>query len=394
MDKTLLSKNNSIILELYEYGIKRKKEIGENNVFDFSIGNPNIPCPKLVNDKLIELINNTDPVLLHGYTNSSGMLTTRKAIADYLNRTYSTNEDENFIYLTTGAAAGLSITFNALLNKNDEAILFAPYFPEYKIYIEKAGGIVKAIMCDENTFLPDLSLLEKSINNKTKIVVINSPNNPTGVIYKAEIIKQISAILEKKQKEYQHEIYLLSDEPYRELIYNGEKYPFITNFYDNSIITYSFSKSLSLPGERIGYILVSSKCKTKEKVFDSIKIAGRSLGFVCASSLFQFLIPYCLGITSSLNLYKENRDLLYSALKSLGYDVVYPDGAFYLFVKALEEDAVKFSFVARKYELLLVPSDTFGIKGYVRISYCVSKNTIRNSISAFKKLKEYYQGRF
>ncbi len=381
----------SIILEQYEYAIKRKKEIGTDNVFDFSIGNPNVPCPKYVTDKLCELIKNMDPVILHGYTETCGISETRKAIANYLNKTYNADVEEDLIFLTAGASAGLSIIFHALLKKDDEVILFAPYFPEYKTYIETTDAKVVIVNCDSKTFMPNLDELEKLISKKTKMVIINSPNNPTGVVYNEDLIKKISLILKNKQQEFSRVIYLLSDEPYRELIFDGTSYPFVTNYYENALVTYSFSKSLSLPGERIGYILVSSKCVQNLKVFSLIKNAAHNLGFICASSLFQYLIPYCLGITSSFKVYKENRDLLYDELIKLGYEVTYPSGAFYLFVKALEDDAITFALKARDYELILVPSDTFGIKGYVRISYCVSKNTILKSFKAFESLKKCYQ---
>lgn len=246
-------------------------------------------------------------------------------------------------------------------------------------------------MCDKDTCLPDFNLLNEAINEKTKAIIINSPNNPTGVIYQEDIIIKIASILNKKQEEYHHEIYLISDEPYRELIYNDVKYPFITRYYDNSIVIYSYSKSLSLPGERIGYLLVGSKMKNKADVFSAFKGSGRALGYESAPSLFQYLLIDCMGLTSDISIYKENRDILYKHLIKLGYQVIYPDGAFYLFMKSLEDDANKFSENAKKFGLLLVPSDTFGIKGFVRISYCVSKEMILRSLDSFRKLKEYYQ---
>lgn len=385
-----VGKEGSAIVELSDYGKKRKKEIGEDNVFDFSIGNPSIPCPDSVTKKLIDIIRNMDPVKLHSYTSMNGVYETRKAITEYLNITYGTDVSGEFIYMTPGASAGLAICFNALLNRNDEVVVFAPFFPEYQVFIEKAQGKVIAVECDKNTCLPDLELLEKSITKKTKVVIINSPNNPTGAIYKEDLIKQISLILAQKQEEYHHDIYLLSDEPYRELIYSDVKYPFVTNYYSNSIVVYSFSKSLSLPGERIGYILLGNKLHKKEDIYSAIKGSGRALGYESAPALFQYLIPSCLGITSDISIYKENRDILYKYLIELGYQVIYPDGAFYLFMKCLEDDAISFSNVARNFELLLVPSDTFGVKGFVRISYCVSKEMIVKSLPAFKKLKQYY----
>ena len=278
-----------------------------------------------------------------------------------------------------------------MLNEGDEAILFAPYFPEYRVFIENAKGKIITVK-PNGEFLPDIEDLKSKISKKTKVVVINSPNNPTGVIYHEEVIKEISKVLEDKQKELGISIYLVSDEPYRELIYDGTNYPFVTNYYSNSLVLYSFSKSLSLPGERIGYLLVSSRCENAKEVYDSVKGAGRALGYVCATSLFQKLIPSVLDITSDLSIYKRNRELLYEGLTKMGYQVIYPSGAFYMFVKSLEEDDEKFSLEARKHELLLVPSSSFGIKGYVRISYCVSEKTIINSLPAFERLMKSYIG--
>ena len=386
-----LGKQSSAIRELFEYGKIRKKEIGDDNVFDFSIGNPNVKTPDFVNEKLVEIIKNTDPVSLHGYTSASGNMKTRDAIASYLNKTYGCNELGKYIYLTLGAAASLSIAFNALLNEGDEVIVFAPFWPEYRVLAENAKGKI-VIVDPDDKFYPDFNDFENKITSNTKIVIINSPNNPTGVIYDEEVIQRIASIMNVKQKEYGHNIYLLSDEPYRELVYNNEKYPFVTNYYDNSLVAYSFSKSLSLPGERVGYLLVSNRMNNKDDVFACVCGSGRSLGFVCASSLFQELIPHVLGITSDLSVYKENRELLYNSLVSLGYDVIYPSGAFYMFVKALEEDDQAFSDAAKQEELLLVPSASFGIKGYVRISYCVANKTIKDSLPAFKRLIDRYKG--
>lgn len=388
-----LGSNPSVIRDLFEYGKKRKQEIGDENVFDFSIGNPNVPTPNCVTKALINLLQTTEPTFLHGYTSAVGDKNVRDSISNYLNKTYKASTDSNLIYLTVGAAASLTSTLNALLNNNEEVIVFAPFFPEYKVFIEKAGGKIKIIQPLEDTLLPNLQTFEKAITNKTKAVIINSPNNPTGVVLDENQIKKIAEILNKKQIELGQEIYLISDEPYRELIYSEVKYPFITNYYNNSIVCYSFSKSISLPGERIGYILVNPKCKDCKNVYLAICGAARALGYVCAPSLFQYLIPYCLGKTSDLTIYKENRDILYSALTEYGYKVVKPDGAFYLFVKALEKDANKFSEVAKKFELLLVPSDSFGTSGYVRISYCVSTSQIKNSLPAFKKLIEHYKNK-
>lgn len=385
-----LGSNRSAIRELFEYGNYRKQQIGIDKVFDFSLGNPSVPSPSIVNETLIKLLENTDSTKLHGYTSAPGDLTVRNAIASYLNNKYNMDTDASLIYLTVGAAASLTITLNALLNDDDEVIVFSPFFPEYKVFTEAAKGVLKIVKPSIPSFQPDLEDLEKTISRKTKVVIINSPNNPTGVIYTSDTIKKISTILDKKQQEFNHNIYILSDEPYRELVYGNMQTPNIMEYYNNTIIGYSFSKSLSLPGERIGYIQVSKNCKEKEELFKAICGSGRSLGFVCAPSLFQHMIPSILGYTSDINVYQENRDLLYNALTTIGYEVVKPDGAFYLFVKALESDALKFSEQAKKYELLIVPSDSFGYPGYVRLSYCVKKETIINAIPAFEKLYNDY----
>ena len=382
----------SDIRELFEYGKKRKKEIGEDKVFDFSIGNPSVPSPKIVNDTLIELINNVEPTKLHGYTSASGDNYVKEQIANYINSKYEATVNPNLIYMTCGAAASLSITFKAILNPRDEVIVISPFFPEYKVFVENAGGKI-VISKSDNNFIPDFEDLENKITSKTKAVIINSPNNPTGVVYNSDAIIKLSSILSRKEKEYKNTIYLVSDEPYRELVYGDVEVPYITKYYNDAIICYSFSKSLSLPGERIGYILVSPKCNDCETIYKSICGAGRSMGFVCAPALFQYMIPKCLGYTSDINVYKENRDLLYNELTKYGYEVIKPEGAFYIFVKSLEDDAYAFSEKAKDYELLLVPSDSFGVKGYIRISYCVSKKQIIDSLPAFKKLIEEYKNK-
>lgn len=383
--------SGSAIRELFEFGKKRKAIVGEENVYDFSIGNPSVAAPKEFNDSILKVLNEMEPTILHGYTSAIGDEKAREAIANQLNAKYDANADKNLIYLVCGAAAGLTITLKALIaSPDDEIIVFAPFFPEYSVFIENAGG-KRVIAKTNDKMLIDLDELEKVITKNTKAVIIDSPNNPTGVMYDENIIKGLANYLNKKQQEYGHEIYLISDEPYRELVYSDKKYPFVTRFYDNSIVVYSFSKSLSLPGERIGYILVGSKMKDANDVYDAVKGAGRLMGFVCAPSLFQFVLPYAVNYTSDLSIYAENRDILYKGLTDLGYEVIYPEGAFYMFVKALESDAKEFSKKAMEHDLLIVPSDSFGITGYVRIAYCVSKNTIVNSMPAFKALKEEYE---
>lgn len=383
--------NSSKIRELFEYGKKRKAEIGEDLVFDFSLGNPSVPSPNIVNETLIKLINESDSTALHGYTSGAGDLNVRKSIVEYLNNKYQTNYIETLMYLTVGAAASLTISLNAVVNPGDEVIVLAPFFPEYKVFIEKAGGKTVIVKSIEESFQPDFEELSKSINANTKAIIINSPNNPTGVILSLETIKRLSSLLKQKQEEYQTTIFLISDEPYRELVYGDIEVPVVTKYYNNTIVCYSFSKSLSIPGERIGYVLVNTDCINAKEVYYSICGAGRSLGFVCAPALFQYMIPSCLGYTADLETYKKNRDILYNALTSYGYILAKPDGAFYLFMKALGNSALEFSEKAKEYELLLVPSDSFGYEGYIRISYCVSTKQIEDSLPAFKKLIDSYK---
>lgn len=386
-----LGNKPSDIRSLFEYGKQRKLEIGETNVYDFSLGNPNVPAPSVVNETLINLINSTSPEVLHGYTSGVGDNNVRMQIVNDLNERYNVNLKSDLVYMTVGAAAALTISLNAILNNDDEVVVIAPFFPEYRVFIEKANGKVVVVKSDEKTFKPNLNTLSDAINEKTKAVIINYPNNPTGVVLNNDDLLGLTNLLKEKQNEYNTTIYLISDEPYRELIYSDNPIPFVTKYYDNTIICYSFSKSLSLPGERIGYILVSPSCVDCYYLFKAICGAGRSLGYVCAPSLFQLMIPYCLGKTSDLNVYKENKEILYNALIQYGYEVIKPEGAFYIFMKALGNSSYEFCEQAKKYELLLVPSDSFGYEGYVRISYCVSKQTIINSLDSFKKLIDNYK---
>lgn len=386
-----LGSNPSAIRDLFEYGKRRKQEIGNEFVFDFSLGNPSVPAPSIVNETLTDLITNTDPSILHGYTSAVGDVKVRKSIAEYLNKTYKSNVSSDLIYLTVGAAASLTISLNAIVNEGDEVVVIAPFFPEYKVFVEKAGATLVTVASDEKTFLPDVEKIKCNINQNTKAIIINYPNNPTGVMIDHETLQALCEMLNECEKKYQHPIYLISDEPYRELLYNNIEYLFVTNYYKNSIVCYSFSKSLSLPGERIGYILVNPLCENAKEVYFAVCGAGRSLGFVCAPALFQYMIPKCLGYTSDLSVYELNRNLLYDNLTKIGYEVVKPDGAFYLFVKALEGDALSFCEKAKKYELLIVPSNSFGCNGYVRISYCVDTEMIKRSLSSFKALYDSYK---
>jgi len=384
-------KKPSKIRELFEIAKKRKEKYGIDNVYDFSIGNPSIPAPEIVYETLRDLIDKSSNEEVHFYTSNPGDLSVRNAIAEYLSKTYHTELKGDYIFMTCAAAAALSISFNALLEKGDEVIVFAPFFPEYSILIEHTDAKTVIVKPDSKTFLPDFDDFKNKISPKTRIVVINSPSNPTGVVYKEDTLIKISEILKEKEKEFNHPIYLIADDPYRELIYDDIDFPIVTRYYDNSLICYSFSKSVSLPGARIGYIAINPKAKDVEDIFFAICGASRALGYVCAPSLYQFMIPHILGKTSDLSIYKKNRDLLYSELKNIGYEMIYPDGAFYIFMKALEDDAEKFALNALDYNLVIVPSDSFGYKGYVRIAYCVKEEIINNSIPSFKKLYERYQ---
>jgi len=384
-----LGKVRSVIRELFEYGKKRKAEIGEDKVFDFSLGNPSVPAPDCVNETIKELLDTQSPLDLHGYTSAQGDAGVRKAIADYLNENHGSAFTADSIYMTVGAAASLTISLNALCNEGDEVIAFAPFFPEYRVFTEGAGATFKALPPTED-FQIDPAALSAAINKNTKAVILNSPNNPSGVVITEAGVKALTDVLKEKSAEYGKPIYLITDEPYRELVYGDVFVPFLTNYYDNTLVCYSFSKSLSIPGERIGYIAVNPKMGNAGDVYAAVCGAGRALGYVCAPSIFQRVAAACLGQTADVSVYKHNRDLIYGALCEYGYTCVKPDGAFYLFVKAMEEDASAFCEKAKAKELLLVPADSFGCPGYVRISYCVSTKQIEDSLPAFKALAEEY----
>ena len=386
-----LGTNRSIIRELFEFSKAKKLEIGSENVFDFSIGNPSVPPHPSINETLVEIIQSYDPCYLHGYTSAQGDLEVRQFIASNLNERFNTNYDANMLYMTCGAAASLCITFKALVESSKDEILgIAPYFTEYKVFAESAGATFKIVPADLEKFEINFEELNKLINENTKAIIVNSPNNPTGVIYSEDSIIKLAKLLSEKSKEYNHPIYIVCDEPYREIAYDNIVVPHIPNYYDNTILCYSYSKSLSLPGERIGYILVPAAVTDSKDIYAACAGAGRAYGYVCAPSIFQKLIAKCGNMTSDINAYKENRDLLYNGLTKLGYECVYPQGAFYLFVKSPEPNAMNFMEKAKKYNIVIVPSDSFGVTGYVRIAYCIDKNTIINSMPQFEKLiKEY-----
>ncbi len=385
-----LGKSPSKIREIFEYSRGRKALLGEENVFDFSLGNPSIPAPESVNKNIKALIEERDSVALHGYTSAQGDMGVRKAIAESIIKRFGTPASPDDIYMTCGAAASLTITLKALCEPGDEVIVLAPFFPEYSVFVENAGAVKKVVNTLEPDFTIDFEALESAINVRTVAVLINFPNNPTGAVLTTDEAKKIGEILRSKSEEFSHAVYLISDEPYRELAYEAES-PFMPNFYENTIVDYSFSKSLSLPGERIGYIFVPSSCKDNRDIYAAICGAGRSMGYVCAPSLMQYAISKCVFDTADIKAYNKNRILFYNALTQMGYTVTKPGGAFYLFVKSPSGDSTEFCERAKKYEILMVPSDSFGIKGYARIAYCVKYGMIEKSLPAFKALMEEYK---
>ena len=386
----MLNEKMVSLREIFEYGKKRKAEIGEENVFDFSLGNPSVPAPAAVTAALERIIKETDPVRLHGYTSAQGDMAVRAKIAGSIEKRFGFPANKDLIYMTCGAAASLTVTLNALVNSGDEIIIPAPFFPEYRVFAENAGARVVTVMCREPDFQLDIKAIESAVNEKTKAIIINSPNNPTGAVFSPDTIKALSDMLVRKQAEYGTDIYIIADEPYRELSY-GAEVPYIPKYYANTAVCYSYSKSLSLPGERIGYIFIPESANNSKKLYAAVCGAGRALGFVCAPSLMQYTVAECTDALPDISTYKKNRDLLFGALTDYGYKAVPPDGAFYLFVKSPEPDANAFCERAKKYELLLVPSDDFGCPGYVRISYCVTAEQIEKSLPAFKALIEEYK---
>lgn len=385
-----LVKNNSVIREMFEEGKRLEKLYGKENVYDFSLGNPSVPAPKEVNEAIIEVVKNTESCLLHGYMSNSGYEDVREKIAESINSKFDTDFHSKNIIMTVGAASGLNITLKSILNPNDEVIVFAPYFSEYNNYIQNYDGIVKIINPNLKTFEPNLEEFEEKITNRTKAIIINTPNNPTGVVYSEKIIKEISNILIRKENEFNSEIYLISDEPYRELVYDGIEVPYITKYYDNTIIVYSYSKCLSLPGERIGYVLVTNKLNNCDEMIEAITISNRIIGCVNAPSLIQRVIPYCLNSKTDIKEYDENRKLLYKIVTDCGFECIKPQGAFYLFVKSPISDEKEFCNIAKKYNLLFVPCSSFACPGYVRIAYCVSHDMIEKSENAFRMLAKEF----
>ncbi len=388
-----LGARKSTIRTIFEFGRKRAAEVGEENVYDFSIGNPNVPAPAKVNQAIVDILQEMDSCALHGYTVAPGDPGVRETIAQSINRRFATNFSGKNIFMTSGAAAAITICFKALSEDDgsSEFITFAPYFPEYKCFVESVGAKLDVVPANTEDFQIQFDKFAEMLSPKTKAVIVNSPNNPSGVVYSEETISRLAKMLTEKSQEFGHPIFIISDEPYRELVYGNIKVPYIPKYYANTLVCYSWSKSLSLPGERIGYIVVPDEVTDFNKVYGAIAGAGRVLTHVNASSLFQRVVARCVDEPANIAAYEKNGNLLYEGLKDAGFQCLKPQGAFYLFPKALEEDDYAFCEKAKKYDLLLVPGADFGCPGYFRAAYCIKEDTIRRSIPAFKKLAEEYR---
>ena len=383
-------KNNSAIRMMFEEGNRLRAKYGADKVFDFSLGNPSVPAPDSVREAIIELVNTTDPTVLHGYMSNAGFEDVRQTIAESLNRRFDTKFSAKNLIMTVGAASGLNVILKTILNPGEEVLVFAPYFLEYGAYVRNYDGVLVEISPDTTTFQPNLAEFEQKITPKTRAVIVNTPHNPTGVVYSEETTKKLSAILEAKQKEFGTVIYLISDEPYRELAYDGVEVPYLTKYYNNTVVGYSYSKSLSLPGERIGYLVIPDEADGSEELISAATIANRTLGCVNAPSLIQKVVAKCVDAKTDLAAYDKNRQTLYDGLKECGFECIKPQGAFYLFVKSPVEDEKAFCEAGKKYNILMVPGSSFACPGYVRLAYCVSYDTIVNSLPEFKKLAAEY----
>lgn len=380
----------SAIRALFAYGLERKTEIGADKVFDFSIGNPSVPAPEEVKQAILDAME-LPSAAVHGYTPAAGIPSLRAALAESINGRFGMAASAENVYVIEGAAASITVSLAAICNPGDEVIVISPYFPEYKVWIEAAGCKCVEVPALENSFQLDLAALEFAVSAKTKAIILNSPNNPTGAVYPQADLKALANMLYAKQHAFASEIYLISDEPYREIAYEGVEVPYVPSLYNNTLVCYSYSKSFSLPGERIGYVYVSERTDNGTEIFATIAGAARAFGHICAPALFQHALERCLDAPVNIKPYEENRELLATGLAELGYEYVQPQGAFYLWVKALEPDAEAFAERAKQHELLLVPSTSFGCDGWVRIGYCTDQETIKRSLPAFKALKEAYQ---
>lgn len=387
-----LGTRKSTIRTIFEFGRKRAAEVGEENIFDFSLGNPNVPTPEFVKQAAVDILMNTEPSEIHGYTIAPGNPSVREILAKSINKRFGTNFEGKNLFMTAGAAAAITICFKALCEAEDEFIAFAPFFPEYRCFVESVGGKLVVVPARTEDFQIDFSALEERLTPHTKAVIVNSPNNPSGAVYSEETIRHLADILNHKSKEYGHPIFIISDEPYREIAYEGYDVPYVTKYYDNTLVCYSYSKSFSLPGERIGYIVVPDEIADFGRVYGAIAGAARVLTHVNAPSLWQLVVARCAGKPSDISIYEKNGQLLYQGLIDAGFTCVKPQGAFYLFPKALEEDDGAFCERAKKYDLLLVPGADFGCPGYFRAAYCIKTETIEKSLPIFKKLAAEYKG--
>jgi aspartate aminotransferase len=381
-----LMANNSVIRAMFEEGAKMREKYGSDNVYDFSLGNPNVPVPPQVNESMIRLLKESEPDL-HAYMNNAGFPEVREIVAKSINKDHGTNFSKGNIIMTCGAAGGINVALNVIMNPGDEVLIFVPFFLEYIWHVNNVDGKIVRVKTDEN-FMPDLADFESKITDKTRVLLLNSPNNPTGVVYPAEVIAAISEIMTRKQKEFNRTMFILSDEPYRELAYEGTVVPYVTKYFPNTIVAYSFSKTLSLPGERIGYLVVPNEMEEAQLVFDTASNANRILGFINAPSLIQKVIGECIDAKVDVEYYDRNRLALYTMITELGFECIKPMGAFYLFMKSPMEDDKAFVELAKKYRLLLVSGAAFGSPGYVRLAYCVSYETILNAKESFQKLAE------
>lgn len=381
----------SVIRQLSEAAAARGKEIGYENVFDYSLGNPSVPVPEKFTEVMIELLKTKSSMELHGYSPSLGIASVKDKIAESLNKRFGMNYTGNHIFPTTGAAGAVAHAVRCVTKPGDEVLTFAPYFPEYNLYINMTGAKLKVVPANTDNFQINFERLEEMLNEKTAALLINTPNNPSGAVYSSETLKELAALLLRKQEEYGHDIFLISDEPYREIVFAGVDAPYVSEFYDNTLSCYSYSKSLSLPGERIGYVAANPKCTDAELISAMCGQISRGIGHNCPPSIIQLAVAEVLDLTSDMSVYETNMNILYKELISLGFECVKPGGTFYIFPKALEEDAVSFSKKALKYDLVLVPSDSFGVPGYFRMAYCIDTEKVERSLEALRKfVKENY----
>lgn len=388
-----MTNKKSQIREMFMYGLERKKIVGEDNVFDYSLGNPSVRAPHSFDDAVIDIITNRDSIEVNGYSPNLGNDEMRVAVALSLNKRFGMNYTKDQIFPTSGAAGAIAHAVRAVTEPGDEIITFAPYFPEYNHYVGGAGVELKVVPADTNSFQINFNEFENMMNPKVMAILINTPNNPSGIVYSTDTIKRLASILKEYEKKFGHEIYIISDEPYREIVFSGVDNPFISKFYDNTIMCYSYSKSLSLPGERIGYVAVNPACKDSKLIVEICAQISRGIGHNCPTSLIQMAVAQCVDYTSDLSVYETNMNILYDKLTELGFEIVKPGGTFYMFPKCLEEDSQKFCENAKKLDLLLVPSDTFGVKGHFRIAYCVTTDFVKRSLPKFEALRDMYKNK-